>query len=409
MAATPASPNRPFALALSIISIVGLVAVLFILLLNLFSLPPLTLWGILALSITLLLLGLGLGANNKWYGVLIDSRNRTSLSRLQMTLWTIMAISAFLAMALPRSMPDALTKEREAAIVKCRADYVFEYAKTNNITGVRTLEELRAKDADAALVAETEAAGKCVLDPLNITFPEELLLALGISTASFAGSSLIQSNKRNRPGIALIGDHKKKIEAAEKLVTDAENKYKGLVNQVGAANASLAEANVALQTPEPAPEDKAKWETQQKEAQQKIEGLAPSLEQATTALEASKKSVEDLKKEFTDLEEKSEGLLKINQTPQEATLGDMFQGDEIGDYDLIDLSKVQMFFFTIAILVAYGTALAGIFRDTGTLMRPLGVDFPAFSASLNTLLAISHAGYLTVKSVSHTQTTPSGS
>ena len=104
MAGKPDSNNKFYALALSVISILGLIAVVLILLFNILNLPPIWLWGVLAASITCLLIGLGLGANDKWYGVLIDSRNRTSLSRLQMTLWTIMAISAFLAMALPRSM-----------------------------------------------------------------------------------------------------------------------------------------------------------------------------------------------------------------------------------------------------------------------------------------------------------------
>ena len=84
---------------------------------------------------------------------------------------------------------------------------------------------------------------------------------------------------------------------------------------------------------------------------------------------------------------------------------DLFQGDEIGDYYLVDLSKVQMFFFTVAIVVSYAAALAGILNDQAALMNPLGVDFPSFSSSLNALLAISHAGYLTVKSVDHTKTT----
>ena len=40
----------------------------------------------------------------------------------------------------------------------------------------------------------------------------------------------------------------------------------------------------------------------------------------------------------------------------------------------------------------------------GPLNSPLGVDFPAFSDTMNVLLGISHAGYLTNKAVDQTQT-----
>lgn len=63
------------------------------------------------------------------------------------------------------------------------------------------------------------------------------------------------------------------------------------------------------------------------------------------------------------------------------------------------MSKVQMFFFTIIIILAYAAALGTMF---GTA-RPTGIDaFPALNESVVALLGISQAGYLTYKAVPHT-------
>jgi hypothetical protein len=63
---------------------------------------PLVLWGV-AIVIMLIILGLaGHEINGRWIGILIDSRSKISLSRLQITLWTVMVLSAYLTMALPR-------------------------------------------------------------------------------------------------------------------------------------------------------------------------------------------------------------------------------------------------------------------------------------------------------------------
>ena len=91
----------------------------------------------------------GNGATGLWRGAFIDERNRISLSRVQMVLWTILVLSAFMAAAL--------------ANIGLRAD-----------------------------------------NPLAISIPKELWLAIGISVGSLVGTPLILSEKRNRP--AKTGD-----------------------------------------------------------------------------------------------------------------------------------------------------------------------------------------------------------
>ena len=76
-------------------------------------------------------------------------------------------------------------------------------------------------------------------------------------------------------------------------------------------------------------------------------------------------------------------------------VSDMFQGDEVVDTAYVDLPKVQMFYFTVIGIVAYGyavhTAMANVYTQE------------AFSLpdALVALLGISHAAYLTSKTTQH--------
>ena len=53
----------------------------------------------------------------------------------------------------------------------------------------------------------------------------------------------------------------------------------------------------------------------------------------------------------------AQGVMYKNKDASDASVGDMFQGDELADAHATDLSKVQMFFFTIVSAVVFlGTA-----------------------------------------------------
>jgi hypothetical protein len=96
------------------------------------------------------------------------------------------------------------------------------------------------------------------------------------------------------------------------------------------------------------------------------------------------------------------GLLQTNLNPKDASFSDMFKGEELTDSAYVDISKVQMFFFTIAALIGYARVLwmTTISPDAeGVIM------FPMLSTSIVTLIGISHAGYLTVKSAPKTPST----
>lgn len=227
-------------------------------------------WSRLAIWLCMLALLLlfcivaGQGVTGLWHGLLMDERKRMSLSRLQLTLWTIIILSAFLTAVL------------------------------SNISGGAS-------------------------DPLSIAVPEELWLLMGISTTSLIGSPLIRSSKiRQQPK----GGPK-----------EARNAY-----------------------------------------------------------------VKRAKLEEDDIDVK--GLVVYNAKSKMARWSNMFEGEEVDNADILDLGKMQMFYFTLILVLVYLINLGSMFRGEAPIIDAL----PTVSASMVALLAISHAGYLFNKAVTHSQT-----
>jgi len=206
----------------------------------------------------------GQGITGLRYGLLIDERNKISLSRLQLTLWTITVLSGFFAAAL-----------------------------SNLATGQP--------------------------NPLAIAVPSELWLLMGISTTSLVASPLINSTKQN-------------VQANEE---EKSRTFAQLAKQMGIEKVEEAVSN--------------------------------------------------------------RGQLVINLQPEDAQWADMFRGEETGNAAHLDLSKIQMFYFTLILVLAYAVALGRAFSGS----EPDISMFPAVDPSMVALLGISHAGYLTHKAISH--------
>jgi len=277
------------------------------------------LWG-LGILIMVILLGLaGREIKGRWTGALIDSRNKFSLSRLQMTLWTIMVLSAYLAVAMPR---------------------VLAMLGSNP-----TLSQEQA---------------------LNIQFPEELLFAMGISAASFAGADLIKNTKKN-----------KTLQIAAK--PDLEKLMKGLETAANELFAADAKRQFFAQDKTKSPKD---------------------LERVEKEREAKKKALEIAEAQLSEFKEEK-GVLHMNPDASEAKWVDLLHGEDMGNHEYLDLSKVQMLFLTVVVIAAYAAAISGMLLNTETLRTLPSLSFPDFAASLNTLLVISHGTYLSVKTVPH--------
>ena len=101
-----------------------------------------------------------------------------------------------------------------------------------------------------------------------------------------------------------------------------------------------------------------------------------------------------------DVSANRQGTLYANSQLSDARLTDMFQGDELTNTTQIDIAKVQMFYFTVIAVVCF---FAMVFRVLVNGTSDLG-QLPLLPDGLVAVLGISHAGYLTSKSVSHTKT-----
>lgn len=241
---------------------------------NINNINRLHVWLVILASLVLFAVIAGHGVTGRWLGLLIDERNKMSLSRLQMILWTVILLSGFLTAAL------------------------------SNIA-------IGAKDPLSLTIS-----------PLSITIPKELWLLMGISTTSLVGSPLILSGK--------------------KVKKPEENEQKDNIRLVAAK-----------------------------------EGVNPEKVESKLA---------------------NKGHLVANADFEYAHISDLFKGEEIGNFAQLDLAKVQMFYFTMVLVLSYAVVLGGTLTGTKEVTA-----LPPLSSSMVMLLGISHAGYLTNKAVPHSQ------
>jgi hypothetical protein len=116
------------------------------------------------LSITLLVISLGLGKKERAFGIWINAENRMSLARMQVTLWTVVVLGAYAAMTL------------------FNAGMLSEMARALSAAG------------------DEQALAKLVMFP---TIPGYILAALGIAVASPMVASLIKSGTNSQTNVDL--------------------------------------------------------------------------------------------------------------------------------------------------------------------------------------------------------------
>ena len=315
---------------------------------------PATAWAACMLFTLALLVLAGREVNGRWSGVLINARNKYSLARLQIMIWTVMVMTAYLTFALPR---------------------------------IRLMAQGTLTQADA----------------LNITFPKELILAMGISAVSFAGSSLIKRTKTSKTTTidlkstpdatrARRDQAKTDLAVAESQLVTALQTQKTREDEFAASKKALADAA-----------DDAKKAAQEKVdmAQILLKSAVLDSDKATKDRDAKKAALDAAEKDFVAATE-AEGLLHRNASPSEASWVDLVRGEEIGNYKLVDMSKVQMLFFTVVVVATYAGAIIALLYNVMNMQKPpTELAFPEFSETLNALLGISHGTYLSVKAVDH--------
>jgi len=123
-------------------------------------------WLAELLGLTAMIIGAGWVITGRYFGAIIDSRNRASLSRLQAALWTLLVLSALLAATMVNLHAIATTPD--------------SHALTSLVTTART------------------AAGstdKGPFDAFDFAIPNELLAAIGIAGFSLVATPMAQSTK----------------------------------------------------------------------------------------------------------------------------------------------------------------------------------------------------------------------
>jgi hypothetical protein len=341
------------------------------------------LWLILALAILFVVWAIGIERTGRFWGILIDGRRKFSLSRLQLILWMAVVLSAFAVIALPRGL---------------RADYLDSEVKFEQYQSLQKQDDARAKmcfpdiPEDASAETMIAVADECK-DPLAVNIPGEMLVILGIASASTAGSVIVKSIKQSKE-IDVETLRKKKVEAQGQLTlaqgakVAADEKAQQATQALALAKQSGNQAAIIQ-----AQNMVTKAIAEQVKAQSEYDSALKDVESAQARLDAA-----------LEAQKQGAGLLHRNPEFKDARWADFFRGEQVGNEHITDVAKVQMFFFTIVLIVVYAASVAGLLANTAAMRNPMGVDLPTLTTGAFSLLGISHVGYLTVKSVDETET-----
>ena len=93
-----------------------------------------------------------------------------------------------------------------------------------------------------------------------------------------------------------------------------------------------------------------------------------------------------------------EGQVVKNTSIQAASFADLFMGEYVETFALLDVAKIQMFFFTVLLVLAYAISVGRTLRADPSLAA-----LPDVGSGMLPLLGISHAGYLLSKTVTVTR------
>ncbi len=186
------------------------------------SIRPVMIWLILLALLTALLLVISHAYTHRWLGVLIDERNKYSLSRLQMALWTMIILSAFITAVLANvqlvqlvtvtgavNPPQVVFTPVGTLVVDVLAQVGVYNPEDNTISPDVDASQLDLaasvrdgqviyiplKGEAIPLIAATgdEANTEGPTTPISVQIPSEVWLLLGISTTSLVASPLIKS------------------------------------------------------------------------------------------------------------------------------------------------------------------------------------------------------------------------
>ncbi len=323
-------------------------------------------------------------------GVLIDSRNKISLSRLQLVLWTLVILSAWTTFALHRVIP--VLQGRLLASNAIVVDEVAGLLAGGHEAG--DAERLRAgvmveQITGRPLPDATAVATPILYAPLDIGIPQELLLALGISIASLAGAGLIKTNQATNEMGRGQEVATARTESAQTRAVAMNSSLESMQRNAQALEAMNANS---LESLDDTPQSAA--------ALAAAEARLAALETELRATRAAADRANARAAELAVAQSQAVGDLHANATAADARWSDMLRGDSIANFQFTDLGKVQMFLFTMVLVFAYAALVWSIMsmpQAAQVLQVVPSMRLPAFSDSLVITMALSHGGYLATK------------
>lgn len=106
---------------------------------------------------------------------------------------------------------------------------------------------------------------------------------------------------------------------------------------------------------------------------------------------------------------KPTGAASCNDCMTKARWSDLLQGETNANDGVLDIARVQMFYFTLIALLMYTYLLVDTFRQAGSTAEGYGIDsLPPVSGGLIALLGISHTAYLAKKGIKEPGTASKG-
>ena len=104
--------------------------------------------------------------------------------------------------------------------------------------------------------------------------------------------------------------------------------------------------------------------------------------------------------------------LEARASPQDASLADIFMGEDVATAHTIDPSRLQNVVITVTLVLGYAALLIEAVRDLGVGVfwktTPWFSQLPDPGATFSALLLASHATYLVAKQFNNTPAAPAG-
>lgn len=329
-------------------------------------------------------------------GVLIDNRNKVSLSRLQLILWSVVVLSAWTTLAFHRVIPvlQGRTTSSSTAVVREIAGILGnDGAGTAAAAASASDEDMSRAGAVMEIltgepaVEEDNTGERLLYHPLDIDIPQEVLVALGISVASLAAAGLIKTRQATTDNPEAQEVAGARLENALRRTNNLSSNLESMKREAQSLETLASGGLESLDAP--TPEELAAANAQ-------LAAVEAELRATRAAEERARKRAEEL----LAAQDQAVGNLHFNDSAADARWSDMLRGDTIANFRVTDLGKIQMLLITIVLVVSYAWLIWSIMsmpQASGVLQVVPSVSLPTFPDSLNVLLAVSHGGYLTTK------------